>query len=490
MDYFPAFLKLDGKPCLVVGGGAVALRKARMLLAAGAALTIVSPEIVPALLKMRTDAQSLSLVRRRFRKTDVEGKWLVVSATGDPAVEREVAAAAEQYRVFCNAVDDPQNCSYITPAIVDRSPIIVAVSTGGSAPLLARKIRAQIEALLPAQLGDVASFAGRWRDRVLATLADARARLRFWEKFFDGRISTEVLTGRGDVAANLAAELLENSAGDQHGRGEAWLVGAGPGDPGLLTLRAMQIMQSADVILYDRLVSSDVLGLARRDAKLISVGKTPGCSVNSQEEINELLVRLVAAGNRVCRLKGGDPFIFGRGGEEAAALQAQGLPCYVVPGITAAVGSAAYAGIPLTHRDVAQAVVMLTAHGKDSVDNLDWPSLARDRQTLAVYMAVRRFPDLMQQLIKHGRAADTPVAIIERGTTPQQRVIRGTLGQLTLLAEAHRIKAPAMLIIGEVARLGSGNATSPDEFEQSELEAISAESAIHTGTDKIIRTIR
>ena len=490
MDYFPAFLKLDGKPCLLVGGGDVAMRKARLLLAAGATLTIVSPEIVPALDKMLADARSLSHVRRRFRKTDVEGKWLVVSATGDPAVEREVAAAAERQRVFCNAVDDPQNCSYLTPAIVDRSPIVIAVSTGGSAPVLARKIRAQIEALLPAGLGDVANLAGRWRGRVIATLADLRDRLRFWETFFDGRIATEVLADRGDVAERLAAALLGISAGDQDGRGEAWLVGAGPGDPGLLTLRAMQIMQSADVILYDRLVSSEVLGLARRDARLISVGKSPGCSVNSQDEINELLVRLVADGNRVCRLKGGDPFIFGRGGEEAEALQAAGLPCHVVPGITAAAGCAAYAGIPLTHRDAAQSVVMLTAHGKNSVDNLDWPSLARDRQTLAVYMAVRRFPDLMQQLIKHGRAADTPVAIIERGTTPQQRVVRGTLGQLTLLAEAHRIQAPAMLIIGEVARLGSSYVKSTDQFKQAGMAEIVENSAIHTGTNKTKRNFR
>ena len=232
----------------------------------------------------------------------------------------------------------------------------------------------------------------------------------------------------------------------------------------MLTLRALQILQSADVILHDRLVSSDILALARRDAELISVGKTPGCKVNSQEEINELLVRLVQDGKRVCRLKGGDPFIFGRGGEEAEALQESGLPWQVVPGITAAAACAAYAGIPLTHRDMAQSVVLLTAHGKNSVDRLDWASLARERQTLAVYMGVSRFRQLMRQLIRHGRAADTPVAIIERGTTPQQRVIRGTLGQLTLLAEAHRVEAPAMLIIGEVAKLGGEQFASPDGF--------------------------
>jgi uroporphyrin-III C-methyltransferase/precorrin-2 dehydrogenase/sirohydrochlorin ferrochelatase len=247
------------------------------------------------------------------------------------------------------------------------------------------------------------------------------------------------------------AELLDNSPAIQ--AGEAWLVGAGPGDPGLLTIRALQIMQTADVILHDRLVSTEVLDMSRRDADLISVGKTPGCRANSQEEINELLVSLVNAGKRVCRLKGGDPFIFGRGGEEAEALRDAGLAFKVVPGITAAAGCAAYAGIPLTHRNMSQSVAFVTAHGKNSVDALDWEALARDRQTLAFYMAVQRFPDLMNNLIGHGRSADTPVAIIEKGTTPDQRVIRGTLGQLTLLADAHRVAAPAMLIVGEVAAL-------------------------------------
>jgi uroporphyrin-III C-methyltransferase/precorrin-2 dehydrogenase/sirohydrochlorin ferrochelatase len=248
-------------------------------------------------------------------------------------------------------------------------------------------------------------------------------------------------------------EMLRTSIAGQ--RGEAWLVGAGPGDPGLLTIRALQILQTADVILHDRLVSAEVLGLARRDADRISVGKTPGCVSNSQEEINALLVSLVRSGKRVCRLKGGDPFIFGRGGEEAEALKRAGLQYQVVPGITAAAGCAAYSGIPLTHRDLSQSVAFVTAHGKNSVDQLDWPALARERQTLAFYMAVQHFPDLMNNLIENGRTADTPVAIIEKGTTPQQRVIRGTLGQLTLLAEANKVVAPAMLIVGEVAALGA-----------------------------------
>jgi uroporphyrin-III C-methyltransferase/precorrin-2 dehydrogenase/sirohydrochlorin ferrochelatase len=454
MDYFPAFLKLRGKTCLLVGGGELASRKARLLLAAGATLRIVSPEINSAIDKMLQADGRLSVSRRRFRKTDVAGNWLVVSATGDPIVESAVKAAADKHRVFCNTVDDEKNCSYITPAIIDRSPIVVAVSSGGSAPVLARKIRAQIEVMLPTRLGELASLAGRWRRRVIERFDDYRTRRQFWERIFDGPVAGESLSGHDVDAEKTLSRMLESDANNGGGAGEAWLVGAGPGDPGLLTLRAVQVLQTADVILYDRLVSSDVLAYARRDAKMISVGKTPGCKANSQDEINELLVRLVAEGNKVCRLKGGDPFIFGRGGEEAAVLQAQGLRCQVVPGITSASGCAAYAGIPLTHRDMAQSLVLVTAHGKDSIDNLDWHSLARDRQTLAVYMGVRRFPEVMQQLISYGRSANTPIAIIERGTTPEQRVVRGTLGQLNLLAKAHRIEAPAMLIIGEVARLG------------------------------------
>lgn len=452
MDYFPAFLNLHDRPCLVVGGGDIALRKIRLLSAAGARVTIVAPNISSALDEFATRSD-LRVLQRAFAGPDVLGNWLVVSATGIPAVERLVFEHASAAGIFCNGVDDIANCSYITPAIVDRSPIVVAISSGGAAPVLARKIREQIERLLPVGLSHLGKLARSWRDRVGERLHDLLSRRRFWEAVFDGPAASEAIAGNTAAAEQRMSELLE-AAGEPQA-GEAWLVGAGPGDPGLLTIRALQIMQTADVILHDRLVSSEVLGMARRDADLISVGKTPGCAVNSQGEINDLLVSLVSAGRRVCRLKGGDPFIFGRGGEEAEALAAAGLSYQVVPGITAAAGCAAYSGIPLTHRGVSQSVAFVTAHGRDSVDNLDWPSLARDKQTLAFYMAVHRFPDLMNNLIQNGRSVDTPVAIIEKGTTPDQRVIRGTLGQLTLLAEAHRVAAPAILIVGEVAALGN-----------------------------------
>ena len=451
MDYFPAFLDLRDRSCLVVGGGDIALRKSRLLSSAGAVITIVAPDFSAALRSLAV-ANGHHLVARDFRPSDVLGHWLIVSATGVAEVEQAVYGHATDAGIFCNGVDDIKNCSYITPAIVDRGAVVVAISSGGAAPVLARKLREQIEMMLPAGISTLAALARDWRDRVSERLGDLLSRRRFWESVFDGPIASDAIAGDRAAAEASLRQRLDESTSEQ--KGEAWLVGAGPGDPGLLTVRALQIMQTADVILHDRLVSPEVLAMARRDADQISVGKTPGCAANSQEEINALLVDLVSAGKRVCRLKGGDPFIFGRGGEEAEALQKAGLPYQVIPGITSAAGCAASAGIPLTHRDLSQSVAFVTAHGKNSVDNLDWAALARDKQTLAFYMAVRRFADLMNNLIEHGRSADTPIAIIEKGTTPQQRVIRGTLGQLTLLAEAHRVTAPAMLIVGEVAALG------------------------------------
>lgn len=453
MDYFPAFLDLKGRRCLIVGGGDVALRKARLLVSAGANPNIVAPETSSAMAEF-VAKHGLDLAARRFRATDLDDRWLVISATGDTSVERAVFEAASARGIFCNSVDDKANGSYITPAIVDRSPIVVAISSGGSAPVLARQLRARIETLLPADFGRLASLARDWRTRVAGRIESLLGRRRFWEAVFDGSVRDHAIGGYIDKAEQEMARLLTNFEGRSIEEGEAWLVGAGPGDPDLLTVRALQIMQAADVIMHDRLVSDEILALARRDADLISVGKDPGDRVNTQQRINETLVKLVREGKRVCRLKGGDPFIFARGGEELEALEAAGLTAEVVPGITAAAGCAAAAGIPLTHRDMSQSVAFVAAHGKDSVDDLDWSSLARDRQTLVFYMAVRRFAELMNNLICHGRPSDTPIAIIERGTLPTQRVTKGRLGQLTLLAEAQRISAPAILIVGEVASLG------------------------------------
>ena len=455
MDYFPAFLNLKDKSCLLVGGGDIAARKAGTLLAAGARLTVVAPELCT-ILEQHVASGRIAHRATRFVKSDVNGHWLVVNASGDIRVSNQVFDAANDAGIFCNSVDDSARCSYVSPAIIDRSPVIVAVASGGAAPLLSRKIRARIETILPARLGQLATLASEWRDRASKQINNLLGRRRFWEQVFDGSVSDDVLAGRMQSARRSIANLLEHAARAQKPQGEAWLVGAGPGDPGLLTIRALQLLQAADVVVHDRLVSDGVLALARRDAEIISVGKMPGCRSTTQEEINELLVSLVNDGKRVCRLKGGDPFIFGRGGEEMEALASAGLRYQVVPGITAAAGCAAYAGIPLTHRDVAQSVVLLTAHGKDSVDRLDWPSLARDKQTLALYMAVRRFPDIRSKLIEYGRSPDTPIAIIENGTSDDQRVIHGYLDDLIGIADRHGIVAPALLIVGEVAELGVG----------------------------------
>jgi len=452
VDYFPAFLDLRARPCLLIGGGPIAVRKARLLASAGAQLTIIAPRVTEPLETLARTRQ-FAVHRRVFAAGDVDGQWLVVSATGDPAVDSAVYAAATNARVFCNSVDDRHNTSYITPAIVDRGGLVVAISSGGAAPVLARKVREQIESLLPYGMTHLVQLAGHWRTKVIASISSVLGRRRYWEEIFDGPIAELAISGDIAAAESGMADLLESTSNSPPG--QAWLVGAGPGDPGLLTLRALQVLQKVDVIVYDRLVSNEVLALARRDVDLISVGKAPGCKANSQKEINQLLVSLLAAGKRVCRLKGGDPFVFGRGGEERDALYVAGYSCEIVPGITAAAACAASAGIPLTHRGVAQSVVLVTAHGQDSVDELDWPSLARSRQTLAFYMAVRRFAELMNQLIDHGLASDTPIAIIEKGTTREQRVLRGNLGQLTLLAAAHKVAAPAILIVGAVAALGA-----------------------------------
>jgi uroporphyrin-III C-methyltransferase / precorrin-2 dehydrogenase / sirohydrochlorin ferrochelatase len=454
MDYLPIFLRLHDWPCLIVGGGVTASRKYRLLAAAGARVTIVAPALVSELASAARE-QALMHVAEEFKPAHLDGQRLVIAATSDPSLNRWVAAFADGRGILCNVVDDADACRFIMPAIVDRSPVMVAISSGGTAPVLVRRLREQLEALLPARLGALAALAGRWRARVTARLGGSRSRREFWERVFSGPVANEALAGKAAAAEEVLAQSLSAAARgrDVPAVGVAWLVGAGPGDPGLLTLRALQLAQQADVVLYDRLVSPQVLDLTRRDAERIPVGKSAGGPCMRQEEISELMVRLVRQGLKVCRLKGGDPFIFGRGGEEAEALADAGLPFEVVPGITAAAACGAYAGIPLTHRDHSQSVVIITAHGKESIDRLDWPSLARDRQTLAFYMGVGRLAAIRARLLEHGRGASTPVALVENGSTPQQRVIRGTLAELAELAERYSVRAPAVLFVGEVAAL-------------------------------------
>ncbi|WP_049045459.1 siroheme synthase CysG [Aeromonas hydrophila] len=448
MDYLPIFCRLDNKPVLLVGGGEVAERKARLLLDAGAQLTVVAPELDPELAELAANG-SIEWLAGEFAPQQLTGKWLVVAATDRREVNALVYQSANQARIFANVVDDPKRSSFIMPSIIDRSPLMVAISSGGKAPVLARLLREKLEALLPQHLGAVAAFAGSLRERVKARFASMGERRRFWERLLGADRLGQALARGDSASANQLADSL--FADESQTGGEVVLVGAGPGDPGLLTLHALRQMQQADVVVYDRLVSDEVMALVRRDAKRIFVGKQAGNHCVPQEGINQLLLEEAKKGQRVVRLKGGDPFIFGRGGEELETLVGSGIGFQVVPGITAASGCAAYAGIPLTHRDHAQSVRFVTAHGKGGAQDLDWPLLAKDKQTLVFYMGLSSCATIREQLLTHGKAGNTPVALIERGTQPSQRVIRGTLDQLPELAVG--VESPALIMVGSVVTL-------------------------------------
>ncbi|WP_210512124.1 siroheme synthase CysG [Pantoea ananatis] len=447
MDYLPLFADLAGRPVLVVGGGDIAARKIELLRRAGARIQIASRELCPELQAL-LDEQQLEWLATSFEPAQLDKVFLVIAATDDNALNAQVYDEANARHKLVNVVDDQPKCSFIFPSIVDRSPLVVAISSSGTAPVLARMLREKLETLLPSHLGQMAELAGQWRDKVKARFSRMSDRRRYWERIFNGRFASQMATG--DVTA--AKQTLDSELGDQPPRqGEIILVGAGPGDSGLLTLRGLQVMQLADVVLYDHLVSDEVLDLVRRDADRICVGKRASAHLLPQDKINQLMVQLAQKGKRVVRLKGGDPFIFGRGGEELQAAQQAGIPFQVVPGVTAAAGATAYAGIPLTHRDYAQSVLFITGHCRPDGDDIDWPSLARARQTLAIYMGAVKAAHISQQLILHGRAASTPVAVIGRGTRPDQQVLTGTLEHLETLAAS--APSPALLVIGEVVNL-------------------------------------
>lgn len=451
MNHFPLFADLRNRPCLVIGGGDVAARKIELLLRSGARVAVNAPELNPEL-RQHAAAGRIEHIPGRFETGLVADATLVIAATSDPAVNAQVADAAASMNRLCNVVDDANLSSFVVPAVVDRSPIVIAVGSGGEAPVLARRLRQRIEAWLPDRIGDLATWAGKWRASVRDGIGTHADRLRFWESVFDGDAGRDVLAGNAEAADARMRDLLKNGERAATSRGVAWIVGAGPGDPGLMTRRGLQLLQTADVILHDRLVPRDILEFARRDAQILSVGKSPDGPSVSQECINRQLVELVAAGHRVCRLKGGDPFVFGRGAEEIAAIADAGLDWEVVPGITSANGCAAAAGIPLTHREHADAVTLVTAHRADGADNdgPDWAWLARGTQTLVIYMGVRRLQDVSRNLVEHGRPADTAAALIENGTTECQRVVGGTLGDIAAIGAASKIRPPAILIVGDV----------------------------------------
>jgi uroporphyrin-III C-methyltransferase/precorrin-2 dehydrogenase/sirohydrochlorin ferrochelatase len=450
MKLFPLFADLAGRPVLVVGAGEVATRKVAALLGAGAQVSVGAPRLGPALAKLAV-AGRIRHIEGDYREAWLDGLWLVIAATSDRATNEAIARDAAHRRLFANVVDDAQRSSVHVPAIIDRSPVIVAVSSGGSAPMLARRLRERLETLLDPSLGALATLLERFRTRIRTRLPASAARRHWYDALFDGSVMA-FLRARQPALAEAALEAsLRAPAAAAEGR--VVLVGAGPGDPGLLTLKALRALNQADVILHDRLVSADVLALARRDAQFIEVGKRGGGHSTSQDAIHALLLAHARAGRRVVRLKGGDPFVFGRGGEELEFLRAHAVPYEVVPGITAALACAAYAGVPLTHRDHAQSVRFVTAHCRDSFDALDWRALALERQTLAVYMGVGGLDTLRERLLAHGRAATTPFALVENGSHESQRVVTGTLGQLPEAANAHKVGSPALLILGEVASL-------------------------------------
>ncbi|KAB0653697.1 uroporphyrinogen-III C-methyltransferase [Acinetobacter bohemicus] len=450
MDIFPISLKLQQQPCLIVGGGHIAYRKAVLLAKAGAVIHVIAPEIESNLLEIVESSQGQYVQAPFSPDIQLRNYRLVIAATNDKAVNIQVFEACEAEKILVNSVDDLPHCRFMVPAIIDRSPLVVSIATNGTSPVLSRQIRTQLEATIPHGMGKLADFSGQWRASVKAKIINPDERRIFWEDLYASPLKEHVFNDN-IVEANRLIEqaLLEWKAP----KGEVYLVGAGPGDPELLTLKALRLMQQADVVIYDRLVSPAILELCRRDADKIYVGKARSNHSVAQEGINALLVEYATQGKRVCRLKGGDPFIFGRGGEEIQELFAAGVAFQVVPGITAASGCSAYAGIPLTHRDYAQSVRFLTGHLKEGSPELPWKELVYENQTLVLYMGLVGLEKICAQLIAHGQRPNMPVALISKGTTPEQKVVVGTLADIASKVSEYQIQAPTLTIIGEVVSL-------------------------------------
>jgi uroporphyrin-III C-methyltransferase / precorrin-2 dehydrogenase / sirohydrochlorin ferrochelatase len=452
VNYFPIFLDLSGQKVLVVGGGEVALRKVTLLERAGASIKLIAPQVLPEL-KERAAGGALELATREFVPDDLDGARLVIVATSRRAVNRWIAALSEARGIPVNVVDDRQASRFIVPAIIDRDPVLVAISTEGTSPVLARRLRERLEALIPAKIGELALWLRSLRPAAQRRLRDVAERRRFFEQLIDGAAARRFVDGDTHGAHSIAQQMLSRAATGPRTAGEVTLVGAGPGDPELLTLKALRALQDADVILHDRLVPGAILDMARRDAERICVGKTAGGHGHTQLQINELLIEQAAQGKRVVRLKGGDPFTFGRGGEELEALSNAQISFSVIPGITAAAGCAAYAGIPLTHRDHAHGVTLITGHEDQDGREPDWDALAKPGMTAVFYMGLARLGHIAAKLTQHGASSALPAAVIAQGTLPNQRVIAGTLATIESLAARARVESPALLVVGEVARL-------------------------------------
>ncbi|MGO9992185.1 MAG: siroheme synthase CysG [Steroidobacteraceae bacterium] len=454
MNYFPVFFDLKGQNVLVVGGGDVALRKVSLLERSGAVITLVAPEIVPEL-RQRGAAGRFKVKAREFVPSDLDGARLVIVATSRRAINRWIAKLSDARAIPVNVVDDREASRFVIPAIVDRDPVLVAVSTGGTSPVLARRLRERLEASIPKRMGDLALWLRGLRKTSMAQLRDTQERRRFFETIVDGPAARRFIDGDSQGALRIAQRLLSRTATAPRASGEVTLVGAGPGDPELLTLKALRALQDADVILHDRLVSDAILDFARRDATRICVGKSAGGVSTPQSEINHLLIRHAAEGKRVVRLKGGDPFIFGRGGEELEALALAQIDFSVVPGVTAASGCAAYAGIPLTHREYAHSVSFVTGHADRNGKQPDWRALAFPGTTAVFYMGLARLDHIVRKLLEHGAAVTLPAAIVAHATLPNQRVIAATLGTILDAASRAALESPALLVVGEVVALQS-----------------------------------
>jgi len=447
MDFLPIFMNVKDRLCLIIGGGEVAQRKASVLLDAGAMVKAVAPEF----LEEFSGLAGIEYVAQRFQPNHLDGAILVIAATDDHVVNHEVSKLARARNIPVNVVDNPDLCTFIMPSILDRSPLMVAFSSGGASPVLARMLRGKLETMIPQGYSRLTAFCARLRNTVRTGITEPAIRRIFWENVLEGTIAEKVLAGdEADAEAMLLDQLKK---GNKPPSGEVYLVGAGPGDPDLLTFRALRLMQKADIVLFDNLVSKPIVEMTRRDATRIYVGKQRNNHTLPQEEINVLLVRLAQEGKRVLRLKGGDPFIFGRGGEEIETLAAHGIPFQIVPGITAASGVASYAGIPLTHRDYAQSCTFVTGHLKNGTTNLDWERLARPNQTIVFYMGLHGLETICAQLVSHGLPAGTPAALVQQGTTQDQRIYTGTLATLPEIVQTEKPRPPTLIIVGGVVTL-------------------------------------
>ncbi len=453
MDLLPIFLDIRGKIVVVTGGGTLAARRVERALSAGARVKVfaegLSEEFRPFL-----EHEAVEIIARQPELEDMTGAILAYGAEENFENDKRLRDLAKKAGVLANVADTMELCDFITPAILDRTPLVAAVASSGASPILARIIKAELESAIPATFGNLSRFLGRFRDEVAEHITDGTQRRRFWEDVTESAVGERVMAGDLAGAESALREKLKAFAtGGGKPVGEVYLVGTGPGDPDLLTFRGLRLMQRADVVLYDRLIGPRIMALVRRDAERIYVGKKKHEHTMSQEDISALLVRLALEGKRVLRLKGGDPFIFGRGGEEIDEIARHGIPFQVVPGVTAAAGCAAYAGIPLTHRDHAQTCIFVTGHAKDGEVDLNWEALIQPHQTVAVYMGLGMIEALTSSFIRHGMAADMPVAVIDNGTRQAQRVVAGTLADIAARVSMAGLKGPAIIIIGTVVTL-------------------------------------